>query len=231
MVGDVLGYIFIDADCKWSWGESKAPDYTSVGWKTWDGRFGGLREDGGSRVESNLLGGTRDKGEAKCCDWARGREDVGSESVWWFRLQYGYAPVAGSKMDYWQRGNLLSFVTVALFPERIHTLNMYINASPLVHDSMSSWFVPVSLVSLWLESALRTRWFLASDLWDGGSAVWKDLSWCWPPVGVWNFCCCQSGCWRASAGSPEPFCFSFKFENGILLEPQAVKIKCPSHPL
>lgn len=58
--------------------------------------------------------------------------------MWWFRLQYGYTPVAVSKMQYRQRGNILSFVTVALFPERIKTLNMYINASPLVYDSMFS---------------------------------------------------------------------------------------------
>lgn len=51
-------------------------------------------------------------------------------------------------MQYWQRGNILSFVTVALFPEHNETLNMYMNASPLVYDSMFSRFVPVSLVSV-----------------------------------------------------------------------------------
>lgn len=38
-------------------------------------------------------------------------------------------------MQYWQSGGILSFVTVALFPERIKTSSVYINASAPVYES------------------------------------------------------------------------------------------------
>lgn len=41
------------------------------------------------------------------------------------------------------------------------TLNMYINASPLVYDSMSSRSVPLSLVSPCLDSAIKARLLFA----------------------------------------------------------------------
>lgn len=57
MVGDIRVYVFIDADFKQSWESWMHLMTHELGQKTWDGRFGGLVEDGRSWVESEVLEG------------------------------------------------------------------------------------------------------------------------------------------------------------------------------
>lgn len=60
--------------------------------------------------------------------WREERRRLGESAMVW-------TAVAVGEMQYWQRGGLLSFVPVALFPERVGTLSVHVNAPPLLDDS------------------------------------------------------------------------------------------------
>lgn len=62
MVGDIRVYVLIDADFKQSWESWTHLMTYELSQKTWDGRFGGLVEDGWSWVEGEVLEGAGDDG-------------------------------------------------------------------------------------------------------------------------------------------------------------------------
>lgn len=98
-----------------------------------------------------------------------------------------------SKMQYWQRVDMLSFVTVALFPKHTITLTLYIDISSLVYDSMFSIFVPVGVWCHCDFSFRSIQIYSHTDLFFTSNTrrrsciccVRRAQQWCWAPFRIW----------------------------------------------